>query len=438
MRILVLSLTLGFASAAHAQLYESGSTGVDGALAPADDAGIVEVVLPPDGVLNYTLVDIPPDVTIRFVRNPQNTGVFILSQGDINVDGTIDVSGADGTNQNTGDSSFCVSLLGGTGGPGASDGGSFGCAGASSGIGPGGGGSVNQQANQVGGAGASFVQPGFDGKSNSKTDAGVPGQPYGDPGLTPLHGGSGGGAVLNVGADMRSGAGGGGLVVLASSGSITINGQIHARGGSPAAARFTDAFGNNGRVAGAGGGGVIRLAAAEVGGDGLLDVRGGTECTQSASGNAGPCGGDGLIRVESFNVTGTLLDNSLPEAPLVLTPENAVPYSPELRPQLRISKVAGKSPAQPTQLTGHALRTPGVAVPEDSTIVVEVVANNVPTGTTVVVAVNALGDERQTFPTTPLAGTFDSSVATVEVPIPAGVKIGTIEAHIPSLPVVTD
>ena len=53
-------LALGLCAApASAQLYDSGSTGADGDFAPTENT---QVVLPPDGVLNYANVVIPAGV----------------------------------------------------------------------------------------------------------------------------------------------------------------------------------------------------------------------------------------------------------------------------------------------------------------------------------------------------------------------------------------
>lgn len=53
--------------------FDSGSTGVDGALNPTTDT---EVQLPADGKLNYTTVNIPVGVTVTFKRNAANTPVY--------------------------------------------------------------------------------------------------------------------------------------------------------------------------------------------------------------------------------------------------------------------------------------------------------------------------------------------------------------------------
>ncbi len=48
-------------STTPASAFDSGSTGVDGAFAPVSDTSIV---LPPDGILNFTTMNIPSGVTV--------------------------------------------------------------------------------------------------------------------------------------------------------------------------------------------------------------------------------------------------------------------------------------------------------------------------------------------------------------------------------------
>jgi hypothetical protein len=106
--LLVMASCLVFCSAAYAT-FNSGSTGTDG---PFNPTASMEVVLPPDGVLNYTTVDIPAGVTVTFKKNAANTPVFMLATGDVNIAGTIDVAGKGAT-----------SLVPGAGGPGGFAGG---------------------------------------------------------------------------------------------------------------------------------------------------------------------------------------------------------------------------------------------------------------------------------------------------------------------------
>ncbi|NKB24261.1 MAG: hypothetical protein GKR87_07785 [Kiritimatiellae bacterium] len=70
--------------------FNSGSTGSDGALNVTVNTNID---LPPDGIFHFTTINIAQNVTVTFNRNTLNTPVYLLAQGDITIDGDIDVSG---------------------------------------------------------------------------------------------------------------------------------------------------------------------------------------------------------------------------------------------------------------------------------------------------------------------------------------------------------
>jgi len=137
---------------AIAQTFSSGSTGADGAFNPTAN---VTIPLPPSGVFNYTTVNIPAGVTVRYLRNTGNTPVTILASGDVTIAGTIDISGASGV-QGSG-SATLIGPGGGAGGPGGFDGGTgsngiLGVVGGT-GLGPGGGGAGTVQPGSGAGAG---------------------------------------------------------------------------------------------------------------------------------------------------------------------------------------------------------------------------------------------------------------------------------------------
>lgn len=90
--VLVVVCALGTVFPVLAQTFNSGSTGALGAFAPASNT---TVVLPPDGVLNYTTVTIPAGVTVTFQPNSANTPVTLLAQGDVSIAGTINLNGQD-------------------------------------------------------------------------------------------------------------------------------------------------------------------------------------------------------------------------------------------------------------------------------------------------------------------------------------------------------
>jgi len=105
------------AHSAFAQTFNSGSTGADGAFSPTSNTTLA---LPPDGVFNFTTIDIPAGVTVTFTRNATNTPVTMLAGGNVVIAGTISLNGGTGGNSSSGTS---IGPNGGMGGPGGFDGG---------------------------------------------------------------------------------------------------------------------------------------------------------------------------------------------------------------------------------------------------------------------------------------------------------------------------
>jgi hypothetical protein len=400
---LVVAVTAG--APAFAQTFNSGSTGADGAFNPTSD---VTLTLPPGGVFNFTTIDIPGGVTVRFKRNATNTPVTLLANGDVKIQGRIDVSGADG-----GPELVNLTLLssnGGAGGPGGFDGGGgsdgvVSTAGGS-GLGPGGGagGAFPEGGVVHGGSGGGFARPG------AASGGGEPGgTAYGVPTLLPLIGGSGGGgggsALPHTGA---GGGGGGGALLIASSGTITFNGVVRALGG------FGGSLASCRVGAGGGGtGGAVRLVATAIAGAGTIDVSGGGPggaCSGETSGGAGSAG---RVRLEAFTNTaginfpgGARLSSASP-GPVTLA--NA--------PTLRITSVGGvAAPASP----GASLSNPDIVLPDTVTnpVTINLAASNIPLGTTVAVTVSGRTGGSASVASTGLAGTVAASTASASVTLP--------------------
>lgn len=233
--------------AGSAQAITVPSDGTDGALTPTSDI-VIDLSLatnatwdtPNSGnagngvydseqwavVFKYTSVDIPEDVTVSFANHPTKAPVVWLVEGDVTISGTLDLTGGNGTGDSIG------RLVPTEAGPGGFRGGAFGPDGNGAGYGPGGG-NVNVK--------------------------GTYGQTYGNPQIIPLIGGSGGG-MDNFYA--ITGGGGGGAILIATPGTITIDGLINADGGGDT----NNSKRNNGS------GGAIRLIADEVAGIGSLSA----------------------------------------------------------------------------------------------------------------------------------------------------------------------
>jgi hypothetical protein len=221
--------------------------------------------LPPNGILHFRSLTVSFGSTLRFKRNALNTPVFILSQQDVVIEGTIDVSG----NQSPNDTP-----TGGAGGPGGFDGGKPGFSevppGAGYGPGAGRGGNTDGNAPDAAGSGSyATVSASFQNQNKGST--------YGSKLLIPLIGGSGGGGT--IGAPGRGGGGGGGAILVSSNTRILISGHIFAIGGP-----------SNGGPGNGGSGGAVRLLAPQVAGGGEINVL-----------TPNDWGGRGRIRVDTLD-----------------------------------------------------------------------------------------------------------------------------------------
>jgi hypothetical protein len=390
---------------ASAQTFNSGSTGADGPLnAPT---GTTTLTPPPNGVFNFTTVNVPAAATVKFTRNAANTPVTILASGNVTIAGILDVRGTGGAFAALG--TTVINSNGGAGGPGGFDGGAgatgFVSSTGGSGLGPGGGAGSNQSG---GGGGAGSVVAGTAGKG---AGSGAGGPAYGTASLLPLVGGSGGGGggapASHTGA---GGGGGGGALLIASSGSITFTGQILAQGGTGGSlAGLVTSPG------GGGSGGSVRLVATSITGtNGVINVGGGNGGTLGSALEGG-FGSAGRVRVEAFTNTltvglGTSTTGVLSSgAPTSIVLPNA--------PSLRISAVGGV--ATPTAPAG-TFTAADVVLPPTVTnpVTVDLAATNIPVGTTVTVTVKGLYDAANSTVSSPLAGTLTSSTATASVTLP--------------------
>jgi hypothetical protein len=407
---LVVSIAFALAPRAAQAAFSSGSTGADGAFNPtcSPTPCTVETALPASGVFNFTTVNVPSGVTATFSRNASNTPVTILATGDVNVLGTIDLSGL-----NAG-----PSTLPGRGGAGGFDGG----AGSSvvspsggTGLGPGGGGGGIASGN------ASNQRPGGGGFGSIGGTAvgGTPapaGSSYGVPTLIPLIGGSGGGGgAINACGEGGGGGGGGGAIFVASSGTITVTGTIAANGGagSPCVNNC------NAAQTGAGGsGGGIRLVANAITGGGTISAAGGASgpdtggCTPANN----AVGGLGRIRLEAVNLTfaGALG----PASSGFPGPVNVASF-----PTVGIIAVNGvAAPAVPR----GSFDTPAdvtLSPVATNPVTVSLQASNVPVGTLIAVTVTPETGAATTVNSTPLSGSSASSTATATVNLPNGITV---------------
>ena len=408
---------------AEAGNFVSGSTGTDGPFAPTSDTTLQ---LPSNGIFNFTTVNIPVGVTVKFQKNAANTPVYMLTTGDVNIAGVIDVSGEKGADGNTGN---IGPVPGGKGGPGGFDGGYGGEPGstgvssksAGNGLGTGGGTHFNSYYSQYNrtcelASGGSYSSSGSSlpssGCYNYSCCVGSSAT-YGNSSLLPLIGGSGGGggnAGNSYNAYGGSGGGGGGAILIASSSSINITGTIKANGGNG---------GSNSSASGGGGGsgGGIRLIANSITGTGSLQANGGSGgsgeplnwySTDCKSDRCGGNGGSGRIRVEGYTVTASNISPS----PSVSTP--GLVFLPQV-PTLLITKIAGNT--VPASASG-SYTAPDITLPSTITnpISVEISASNIPAGTSVTMTATPQHGSATSANTT-LVGTDASSTATANINI---------------------
>ena len=286
--------------------FDSGSDESDGAI---NITANTTMVLPPDGIINATTIDVADGFTLSFTKNVFNTPVYLLATGNVNIAGTISVNGSAGSNS-----------VGGQPGPGGFDGGTPGSAGVSpgDGLGPGGGLSgVNSTATTGAGSG-SYATSATSGSSTGE------GATYGSPLLIPLIGGSGGAGT--TGSPGYGGGGGGGALLIASNTQIelTSTGNIFAHGG-----RYLNSAHNGGS------GGAVRLVAPHVFGSGEIRA----ESRRSDNVLSGSTyAGFGRIRLDTIDRTGI----SIVFDPIGHTSvgSNLVVF-PTPTPRLDITEVAG-------------------------------------------------------------------------------------------------
>ncbi len=271
MKIVVSAVALwasmGISRAQTTVVFDSGSNGSRGDLVITNDTTII---LPPDGILHYKSFRITNNAAVGFVKNANNTPVYLLSQGDISIGGRLYVSGGD----SQGDRGP------GLGGPGGFDGGRRGIATAppGDGQGPGAGRAgtdiASNRADSAGGG--AYVNSTGNGTTNA-------GSIYGNAALIPLVGGSGGGGTPGFG-----GGGGGGAILVASNTRIDFanNDGNH----------FIDATGGQWGTGGAyngGSGGAVKLVAPVITGYQRIYV-------QNRNGTAG----SGRVRLDAANFGG--------------------------------------------------------------------------------------------------------------------------------------
>ena len=416
----------------HVFAYNSGSTGADGAFNPVVDT---EVVLPPDGIFNYTTVNIPASVTVTFKKNQVNAPVTWLATGDVTIDGKVILSGISSSDVGAaGDGVVGDDGLPGLAGPGGFDGGVGGGPNSqlgSSGFGPGRGlpatgtGAYDTSIYGCGGAGAGYSTKGvnsasfFDGRFGRCTileDGAIAGDAYGNIDILPLIGGSGGGGASGGFTSTGSGGGGGGgAILIASSTSVTVNGELRADGGNSGAVNSASGGGSGG----GGAGGAIRVIATTISGNGVISASKGQAGTVNISdySESGFCkggnGSDGRIRLEAESLLRTA--GTIPSYSLASPGDLFVAGLPGVR----ITSVAAvDAPAIPTGDADIVL-----PITTSNPVTVSLASNGVPTGNTVKLTMIPATGNPVSVISSALSGTVDSATATATIDLPEGPSV---------------
>lgn len=390
-----LILAMFATTLATGQSFSSGSDGTDGALTFAAGAGEIDfdpvalgIDVDGDRIFHFTTITLPAGTTVRLRASILGEGrpVFWLAQGDVLIDGMLDLDGRNGHSW----TAPATASEAGAGGFGGGSGQTLTEPG-HAGNGPGGGGASATGA----GGGAGHLLPGLSNLPN----AGDPGVAYGNRFLRPLFGGSGGGGGSLVGTGNGAGGGaGGGALLIASSTTVTLNGTISAKGGNGGSVTFSvHEFG------GGGSGGGVRLMANGVDGTGTINVSGGL--TSNFQGHSD--GSAGRIRIEAFR--GRFEQGTATPINSVTKASPGAVFLPASAPRVTITAVDGVPVAA---LPTGSFEMPDVIVDADSGVTIDVSASNIPLGTQVQLILNPEDGSAVTVVSTPLAGTVANSTAT--------------------------
>lgn len=376
---LVLMLAASAGGQTPTVQFSSGSTGALGDAVITNDTTIA---LPADGVLHYKSFRLVNDATLSFIKNANNTPVYLLSQGDVILEGRIYVSGGGGNDRGPG-----------LGGPGGFDGGrrGVGIVPPGDGQGPGGGRAGTQlgTAREDSAGGGSFLTQVGNGTTNL-------GAIYGNAALIPLIGGSGGGGTPESG-----GGGGGGAILIASGTKIQIGASAN---------HFIDATGGEWGNAGAyngGSGGAVKLVAPHI--TGAMRIR---------VGNRNNTGGSGRIRLDAVNYAEAQFSHHSPAFALSYGSMLATGLEGDL-PRLELVSVAGREVPTNNVATGFILLPSGSA--GEQPVVVR--AWNFGTQVPVQVVVQPDNGSTTSVPLTIDNAGANPGTATVNVPIPANTPV---------------
>jgi plastocyanin len=340
-------------------------------------------------VFKYASVTVDAGATLSFINHPSRAPVVWLVSGDVTVDGTLSVNGAIGIE--------APALA--EPGPGGFRGGAgyyTSGVGASSGLGFGGGIRGGES-----GAGGTYAT-GPDG--------------YGNPSDVPMLGGSGGGGDGN---HNRGGGGGAGALLIASSGLVTVNGNLTADGGP--------GIGSGCCTGGSGGGsgGAIRVVADTLAGDGIITALGG------AGANGSGAGGVGRVRIEYVADDGIIQVIPDPSVVPLVSGSQALIWPPAGAPTARILSI-GDAAVDEDPRASFGTTGADAVLPEVTTTQVLIETVNVEEASQVEVRMTPRADGSHAVVDAVMAEVISSNPLTLHwvADIPLGVGYSAIQAKV--------
>jgi hypothetical protein len=384
---------------AQVQQFSSGSTGSDGALnitAPGVtylDPKAMMINPKGDNIFNFTTINIASGSVLKISEVKVHGPVYFLAQGDVNINGAIDLRGDDSPGA-TATAAEQNPAFAGSGGYSGGLGGVHGDPShqALPGNGPGGGavGDINTPY----AAGGAFTTNRF---------------------LVPLVGGSGGGGTNDNGQYGAQGGAGGGALLIASSTTITIsgngvgivngivNGEINARGGS-----------GSGRGCG-GAGGAVRLVANSIIGSSVQYILFENPSPGGACKSAPQIG---LVRLEANSLNYSF--NYLSATPVTSLPfQLNLPTAPP--PVVTVASINGIA------INANPFSFPDATINSTTQVPVVINATNLPANATVTLFLLSDTAPNQAIPVT-LQGNGSSSTGTVQVTFASGGTRGFVKA----------
>jgi len=344
-------------------------------------------------VYKYSSVTIDSLATLTFSNHISRAPVVWLVDGDVTINGTVSLNG-EGYLTSTTPTLAAPGPGGFRGGMGKYSTG----VGASAGFGPGGG---HTTVSTIG-----------YGASHAETAVNSPAV-YGNPSLVPLLGGSGGGGS---GLDYGGGAGGG-AILIACSGTITVNGIIMANGG----AGYDRSYSNYDCGGGSGGG--IRLIADAFVGSGTVEA-------QAGSGNyPGSLGRVRLERVTNNNTWTTIAPE--PSVIGLTAGDSALLWPTATSPTVKILSIGGEA------VSGDPLASFGtvgadVSLAQTNTIQVLIETENVEQASAVTVRLTPRANASYTevLASVDLVTSTDPLVVQWTADVPVGDGYSAIQVHV--------